>query len=314
MDRREHFDKHSTVLGELGAISATHVFQNAVASKYLSDKGGKQIGREIALRYANKNSKKLKNLGSEAKAGIMNAAAPEKGILKDHLSEVVKELPEFSYKERALLQALGKGKFRKALYSKALEDSPHVKSLLKRHGIPIDEIEKIRKILPKSQVDDFLKEEEVIHQQTPLGKFLSSATDELSNLKLNKLREISKHNKPEILGELGANTGLVATEPISAGLNGFKRWVSSPAKGRLGKIKEKFQRASTKFFVKPTFKRALNLAEKGKRFSNLLSFKATKYGGNPVIAEAANYLNRTAINAKRHFGDITFLHKMVDRL
>ena len=129
---------------------------------------------------------------------------------------------------------------------------------------------------------------------------MSGIADGLRNVSLEDIRTLSAHTPHELLGEVGTNVALANIEPVTGGLNIFKRWISTPAK-KATSIKSKIQSGLNKVYIKPMFNKSLELAEEGKRF-NKIELRARKYVGNPVLAELANYINKTGVNANKHFG------------
>ena len=115
--------KKQTIFEPLGLAGGVHVLQNTIAAKKLLNykkKGGRKLGKEI-VNYVN-NGNKITNRLKSFKNGIENTLMPEKGILKDHVSEFLHELPNLSYSERAVLYNLGKGNFNRVLNSPVIEN------------------------------------------------------------------------------------------------------------------------------------------------------------------------------------------------
>ena len=266
-----------------------HVLQNIAAAKMLLNrKGGIKLAKEV--------------IPSSGKRGFIdglkNSIVPERAILKDHIADAAREIPNLSARERVALYHLSQGNMQRVIDSGIIEKSPNVKALLKKHNIPIDGIIAAKKVVPKETYSKFIADHEKLYRNSEIGKFVSGVGAGLKDVPVKTISNIAPSmSRAEAAGEAVGNIAIAVKEPLVPGFNAIKRLGAD--KSTPGSIKSKFQTTAINRLVKPVFNRADMLAEKGKSFSPTEG-TARKYIINPVTYEAANYKNK-ATNITRNY-------------
>ncbi len=287
--------KESSLLAMGTGAMLGHVAQNVAASRMLNHKGGLSVAREIATSAAPLG---VKNSARSFFNGVTNAVMPEKAIAKDHLSELLTKLPGMSRMERIALYNAGKGNFLRIFNSGIIEKFPRVQKMLAEKGIPIEEIARAKKSMPREGFDRFVKAQEKIFADSPVGKFSGGLSDGLKGINLNRMGKMKPEpSMTEAAGEVAGNIGIGVVEPGIAMLNAAKR-IGADMKVSPGSLKEGYQESAKKMFIDPMMRRSLSLAEQGRSFGPIEG-TARKYVMNPVTYEVADYANKARVMAQK---------------
>ena len=283
--------KKKAMLGHILTPIGVHIGQNIyTAKRILTRNGGRQLASDMFKR------KPTSIIG-----GLKNAIAPERGILKDHISEMTKEIGGLGYRDRVLLSRLSNGEFGRVLDSGALEKSPGLVALLKSKGFDIDKLLMAKRVLPKDKYNQLIAEHEALYNKSPIGQFAQGVGDSLRKIDLKKIRALKEGTaRPEALSESAANVGLYSLlDPTVPAVNMAKRLGADHAVP--GTVKKRFQDFMNNRFVKPEFERAAELAQQGRNYGKVEGI-AKKYITNPLTFEAANYRNQAEVLTRKLFG------------
>ena len=269
-----------------------HVGQNIVASKKILNETG---GQNIVKSLMNNNRKGVKGFVN----GVKNTAVPEAGIIRDEVGHFLKEIGDmkFNRRERAVLQSLTKGDFKKVINSKALQKSPKLQSYLKAKGIDTSVLQHANKLNPK-----LIEEYENAYKNNALGKMGKGIATKAGEIPVDNLSKIQVGtSKSEAAGETVGNILVGMHEPAMAALNGLKRLGADKGKvfGRYGKLKRKGQDLVKDTFVTKVISRAAKKGQQGKEEAGWMT-AAKKTLLNPFTAEASRLANSFEVISNKH--------------
>ncbi len=285
MRASKNLRKHAFGLESLAIGGVGHVIQNVAAKKFLMNpKGVEGIARELTT---GQGSKGLSGFFS----GVKNAFMPERGIIKEHIGNVLNKIPKMTKKERVAAYYLSQGKFNRVAKSGILEKTPRLVALAEEQGIPMKSI--ISGIRNNSNA---VTKQEKVYRNSEIGRIGIAAGKGLKNI---PLRNLAIPTASQASGEIVGNVALGAVEPITAIINGAKRLGGDMGKGQ-SNIQKAYRGMANKIAIKPELDRAKFLASKGLSFGPVEGAIRT-YAVNPVTFAMADYANKARL-AARKFG------------
>lgn len=312
-----------------GIAGLAHIGQNFASLRTLNTKNGEKT----VDSYMKTTTGKSKT-SDHIKEGLSNVVAPEKGVLDDHVHEILhgltKEKTNQNVKDAELMHQLLQGKFAEALANPNLPESQRAYEFAKNQlKLPVDEIIKKNNQYRAdananftqdgivAETRKFTQPYEDIYKDSKLGKYgiglgnglekyketIFDNSPEPANTELAKRQKIIDRSR--IIGTLG----LGVAEPLAGALTATKFALSKKydenKNPRMVGLQNVFNQALVKGPSEVNY--YSNLAvDPNKKLQNLENYEgpdkatigAMKYGGNAVAGELADISGKMGHLAK----------------